>query len=355
MSSIKTYPLPNSTILRLYSESEIIKIDPEYQRKGDIWTKQKKQLLIDSILNDYDIPKLYFHAFTEKNINQTKNNFRYAIIDGRQRIEAIWQFIEGEFPISEDFEFFEDSSIQLNKLKYEDLAIKFPKLKIRFDSFVLPVILVETDDIDLIEDMFSRLNEAVPLNAAEKRNAIGGPMAKLIRELGNKNFFINKVRFNNSRYQHREVAARLLFLIYSINKNKRILDTKKPYLDEMVKNYKENPENDPNPIYYKTLEIMEEMERVFSDSDNLLSSQSSITVYFLVFKQAKENGTVKKLKRKMFEEFYSQLAENRILAEKDITKANYDFLEFERLTQQGTNDATSIRERTRILSQFLSI
>lgn len=64
-STIKTYPLNNSTILRINSEYDAIEKDPNYQRRGDIWTVEKRQLLIDSILNDYDLPKLYFHVIPD--------------------------------------------------------------------------------------------------------------------------------------------------------------------------------------------------------------------------------------------------------------------------------------------------
>ncbi|RZK12020.1 MAG: DUF262 domain-containing protein, partial [Flavobacterium sp.] len=55
MPTIKTYGMPNSSILRIYSDKDIIKFDPQYQRKGDVWSLEKKQLLVDSILNEYDI------------------------------------------------------------------------------------------------------------------------------------------------------------------------------------------------------------------------------------------------------------------------------------------------------------
>lgn len=67
MATIRTYPFQNSSILRINSEKDFINTHPDYQRKGEVWTLQKKQLLIDSILNDYDIPKLYFHQLS---INQ---------------------------------------------------------------------------------------------------------------------------------------------------------------------------------------------------------------------------------------------------------------------------------------------
>lgn len=168
MTFIETFPLKSSTILRLNSERDSIDIHPEYQRSGDIWNLEKRQLLIDSILNDYDIPKLYFHALNRPRKVGNKDIF-YAIIDGRQRIETVWKFIDGEFPLDNDFIFFKDKTIKAGGLTYSEIASKYPKLKVIFDSFILPITCVRTenDDIFLIEDMFSRLNEAVTLNAAD--------------------------------------------------------------------------------------------------------------------------------------------------------------------------------------------
>jgi len=209
MSFLKTYPLQNSAILRLNAERERVNVEPWYQRRGEVWTFEKRQLLIDSILNDYDIPKLYFHVLSASQKSK-EGGFDYAIIDGRQRLEAIWSYTDDGFPLADDFVSLQDSKIKAGGMKYSELSSAYPKLKIRFDSFTLPIVCVETDDIDLIEDMFSRLNEAVPLNAAEKRNAIGGPMAQCIRNISEHHFFGNRVRFTDSRYQHREVAGRLL-------------------------------------------------------------------------------------------------------------------------------------------------
>ena len=183
MPVLKTYPYPNSAILRLNSERQYIDADPPYQRRGDVWTLEKKQLLIDSILNDYDIPKLYFHAISTKQKTAEGSKFDFAIIDGRQRLETIWAFIDDGFPLADDFIYLADVTVQAGGMRYSEIASKYPKLKIRFDSFTLPIICLETDDLDVIEDMFSRLNEAVPLSAAEKRNAIGGPMAQCIRDV----------------------------------------------------------------------------------------------------------------------------------------------------------------------------
>jgi hypothetical protein len=344
----------NSTILRLNSEKELIDIAPEYQRQGGVWNLEKKQLLIDSILNDYDIPKLYFHKLTPQQKKDAGKDFDFAIIDGRQRIEAIWEFIDGQLTLDPDFEYLVDTSVKAGGLTYQDLATEYPKVKIRFDSYILPVIMVETEDLDLIEDMFSRLNEAVPLNAAEKRNAFGGPMAKAIRDLANNVFFTDRVKFGNGRYQHREIAARMLYVELSLQTHSKTFDTKKPYLDKMVTDYREG-NLDTTQLEASTLNVINTMNNVFISKDALLRAQSSITVYYMLFRKANETNQLQKISRARLFAFYDALNENRKIAEEDITKATFDYLEFDRLSQQGTNDTNSIKDRTRIMSEFLGI
>lgn len=354
MSTFKTYPMNNSAILRINAEREYINTSPEYQRNSDIWTLEKRQLLIDSILNDYDIPKLYFHVLPMQKKSKEGDENVYAIIDGRQRLETIWSFIKGEFTLAEDFKYFKDPSVRAGSLTYADLAKRYPRLKIIFDSFTLPIILVETDELDLIEDMFSRLNEAVPLNAAEKRNAIGGPMARTIREISNHPFFKRKVRFSNKRYQHKEVAAKLLLLEDLLRKSKRILDTKKAYLDAFVRQYK-NKNSDPSITGEKVRSILNQMHNTFTEKDDLLKTQAMITIYYLLFRELKERGKLEVISRNKFREFSNEIENNRILAERDITKARFEYLEFDRMSQQGSNDAASIKERLKIISDYFGI
>lgn len=53
-----------------------INTNPDYQRPS-VWTKNQKQLLMDSILHDYDIPKIYLHEVEKE---------KYDVVDGQQRI-----------------------------------------------------------------------------------------------------------------------------------------------------------------------------------------------------------------------------------------------------------------------------
>ncbi|GGI24388.1 DUF262 domain-containing protein [Pedobacter mendelii] len=351
MSYIETFPLQHSTILRIYSERDEIETSPEYQRNGGIWTPEKKQLLIDSIINNYDIPKIYFHQFSRE--ERAKIGRTYSIIDGKQRLEAIWSFINNDFKLSGDFDYQDDESIKIAGMSYNDIAQEYPKLKIKFDSFVLPIICVLTDDFDLIEDMFSRLNEAAPLNSAEKRNAFGGDMVRVIREISNLKLFTQKVKFQNNRYQHFEIAARYLLVEASHHENGKLIDTKKVYLDSMSKRYKTGHTALVNSFRDTVKNVVDSMSQTFINQDHLLRTQGIMVVYYLLFKKALEkNVTISRIDLQNFDDL---VRNNRLTAEKNYEGADFDLLEFDRLSQYGTNDVSTIKEKLRILSEYLNL
>lgn len=349
ISPINIYPMADSAILWINSKRGAIEVDPPYQREGDVWTLEKRQLLVDSLLNGFDIPKLYFHRFAKPKDKGNQKGIQFAIIDGRQRLETIWSFVDDDFRLADDFKFYEDASVKAGGLSYSDLAKEYPSLKMRFDARTLPVMVVETDDVDLIEEMFSRLNEAVPLNAAEKRNAFGGPMAKAIRDVAEHKFFKSCVAFTNKRYQHREVAVKFLYLHHQ----DQIADTKKVYLDRFVKDFKGKSPRSVQPITKPVMDLLDLMEQTFTAWDPLLRSQSVVVVYFLIFRNCHGEKWFAKLSRKTLLEFENLRSQNRLKAEKDITQASYDLLEFDRMAVQGTNDALSLNFRFETMRKYL--
>lgn len=305
---------------------------------------------MDSIINEFDIPKIYFHEFSEYKTLKDGRRMKYAIIDGRQRLEAIWAFMDGQFGLNEDFVFYTDPKIDLKESSYPEIAARYPELKNIFDSYSLPIINVMTDDLDMIEEMFYRLNESVPLNAAEKRNAFGGPMADAIRRVSSHRFFQHKVAFLNRRYQYRELSCKFLWLSYST----KIQDTKKIYLDQFVKEFKQkNMLALSRTLEVKLSEILSCMWKIFLKRDFLLSTVSMPVIYFLTFKNAKEQGWLSQITREQLIAFDAARKENRKIAQTDLSRADYDLLEFDRMSQQGTNDALSINFRVSTLINFL--
>jgi hypothetical protein len=264
--------------------------------------------------------------------------------------------MDDEFPLAKDFDYYKDPSLKPGNLRYSQLANQFPQLRVIFDSFVIPIVCVETDDDDLIKEMFSRLNEAVPLNAAEKRNAIGGPMTEAINDVASHRFFRSIVPFANKRYEYREVAARLLFLEYSLLRGK-IVDTKREFLDEFVRSYKKQSVQAADRVRRPVRRILSVMSKVFVKEDSLLRGRASVVIYYMLFRSAMKESKLKlaSITRNKLFAFDREVEQNRELADKDIRKADFDLLEFNRLSIQGTNDASSIRERLRIIAEHFDI
>ena len=191
----KTWPI-------FSAEARQRKIDPKpaYQRTP-VWSQAQQQLFIDSILRGYDIPKLYLRQISS-------SDYEWEIIDGQQRLRAIWQFIENRYTLSEDF----DSVLghQIAGKLFSDLD---DDLQQDFRAYELSVVVVEDAVDDDIEDMFLRLQNGVPLNSAEKRNAISGQIRNFIRDLAESHRLMrSSVAFKNNRYSHDEVVAQMTLI-----------------------------------------------------------------------------------------------------------------------------------------------
>lgn len=332
-----------ASVWTLYRMNKKIQVNPEYQRQGEVWTMDKRQLLIDTLINKFDIPKIYLHKFAKpKPMKGAK--YDYAIVDGRQRLETMWSFIEGELALSDDFEYFHDGTVNAKGMTYQELAITYPDLKTDLDNFQLNVITIETDDVDLIEEMFSRLNEAVPLTAAEKRNAWGGPVPNAVRTLSAEPFFKRKLPFQNKRYRHYDLA--LKFLVAQDHES--VVDTKKAYLDRFVKDREAESKTKKLAVTPKAKATVSAMAKVFSDSDELLRSIGMTILYFHLFRIALTEGWTVSVTRQKLLSFEKLREKNRALAELDIAKADYDLIEFDRYSQ-SPNDSYAVKFRLKVL------
>ena len=347
MSDFTISTMPDAAILNLVDMESIIDIAPDYQRPGGAWSLAKKQLFIDSLINGYDIPKFYFHILPPGSAT------KYAIIDGRQRLETIWQYSRDVFALAPDFKFFHNDEIEVGGLKCSELAQKHPRLYTKFNARTLAITLIATNDIDIIEDMFSRLNEAAPLNAAEKRNAYGGPLPGIVRELVRRDFFQDRVKINSSRFRHNDMATKMLYL----ESSDKIVDTKKVSLDIFAKACKDNTV-DISLVQEKTANVLDCMEYVFIDKDPFLKSSANVILYYVLFSRLlREDKNLPS--RGYFAQFEELRDRNRMLLQNAGTvdeeeKIDYGLIEYDELAQ-SSNDVGAISTRYTILRQYLSV
>lgn len=264
---------------------KLINLEPSYQRKGRRWSISDKAYLIDSMINGYDLPKFYMVDFTFGGGGVQSEGFQYAVIDGKQRLEAIFGFIDDEFPLSKDFVARETPNVNVAGLKYSQLAQVAPFLKEAFDNYNLTVMGVIAGDEELINEIFIRLNRGRPLNGAELRNAISGPVGDMVREIAEHSFFKENIRFSVSKSQDLNLANKLL----KFEVEQTPGDTKKKSLDDFVK---KASHRDIEAAYSKVIYTLDDMSEVFLPKDTLLKSEGPIPVYYWCFRQIEEQNRV---------------------------------------------------------------
>lgn len=350
MRAIYLARLKGSSVRDLNRLRPLLQVDPDYQREGDVWDRRRRQLLIDSLINGFDVPKLYLRHFVPP-VTIMGQLYEYAVIDGRQRLEALWAYLNDEFALAKDIAYIDDPSLsgRLADQRYSELSMTHPDIAARLMRYELDVITIETDDEDLIEDMFLRLNEAVPLNAAEKRNAYGGPVPGLSRELASHRFFTECLKVSNRRYRYYEIATKFMYFEY----HQRVRDTKKVYLDRWVTDMRtSDDENKLKEAYNRSIARLDLLAGTFLYKDYLLDTVGMISVYYLVAMRAQDEGWSDEFTRQRFTGFHLRRQENKSAASQDEGAADYELLEFERFAQ-SPNDAIALRFRRDVLLEYL--
>lgn len=160
-------------------DKSYINMSPEYQRRAR-WDRKKKSLLVESLLMNVPIPPLFLF---EKDYNQ------YEVMDGRQRLEAITEFLNNEFALA-GLEFWPE----LKGKRFRDLpgTIQRGLLRRTVNAVVLLAETARSEDaFDIRLVLFRRLNTGgVKLNPQELRNALyPGEFNKQLRRLAREDNF----------------------------------------------------------------------------------------------------------------------------------------------------------------------
>lgn len=372
--SFRVIQMPPQTLTSWWDEKAELDLDPVYQRKGHIWSTAQKQGLVDTIINGFDVPKLYFADFTLLNSDLNENRKKYAVIDGKQRLLSIFGFFEREFSLSREFVYFENPTLRLGGLTYSDLLANHPRIARKFENFPLTIMSVVTDDEAKISELFIRLNTSKPLVGAEIRNAMIGEVPKLIRKIADHPFWI-KTKFSKLRGQDKNAAAKLLLLEHTGT----FVDTKKRQLDRLVEeaNYaalaelelKEDEGVDPdegteeyvaNAVVEAEAEerdvrraadrvsrVLSRMTDIFSDSDPLLNQQAQIPVIYWLVRGLPDS--LLRYLRPFLARFEDDRAANKAIPVGDPRRDPF-LLDFE-LMSRTSNDQGSIGGRYRIMQE----
>jgi hypothetical protein len=139
-------------------ERKEIVINKDYQRESGFWPLSAKSYFIDTILEGFPFPKLYFYQSFDPS---ERKGFR-EVVDGQQRLTTIRDFIANKFRLSA-------ASRNYRGLRFEELSLEKQQEVLLFPVEV--AVILNAERSDLLE-MFRRMNAyTTPLNSAEKRHA----------------------------------------------------------------------------------------------------------------------------------------------------------------------------------------
>jgi hypothetical protein len=231
--------------------------------------------LIDSIINGFDVPKIYMADFQLGQSPLNQKRLPYAIIDGKQRFEAIFDFFEGTLTLDEQFKWREDPRLNLGGLSLRDLRANHTRVADAFENASFDVMSVFASDDTIIHDLFVRLNRSKPLTGAELRNAIVGPVPEVVRQIASHPFFEDNIKFSTKRAEHLNTATKFILFEY----NDGLSGTKKSNLDLFAV----DDDVDPTRLQLasiRTLATLDAMQEVFLPRDMLLASSGTVPVYY---------------------------------------------------------------------------
>jgi hypothetical protein len=170
---------------RLFRDGNLL-INRKYQRKL-VWTEEEKVRLIDSIMESYPIPLI---LLAER--PQLHGHGKYEILDGLQRLNAIFGFIENSYSISGKFfdvsqlarakQLSENGMFQINTDESKKLS---PKECANFLDYQLAITIYPAMDEDQIIEVFGRINSGgKQLSNQERRQAgIINNFSELVRRI----------------------------------------------------------------------------------------------------------------------------------------------------------------------------
>ena len=160
--------------LKRQFDKKRIELSPSYQR-GNVWNSKQRSELIESILMGIPLPIMYFFQNTS-GIKQ--------VVDGKQRLTALFDFIDNKFSLSEL-----NIMGELKGKKFKDLTgLQQGKL----EDYKVSINVIKPPTPDRIKfDIFDRVNRGgTRLNNQEMRNAIyQGPATKLLERLKDYPYF----------------------------------------------------------------------------------------------------------------------------------------------------------------------
>lgn len=307
----------NVDLIESYYKRSKFVFDPEFQRRY-VWDIKTKSRLIESLILNIPVPSILLANDEERN--------QYIVIDGKQRLNAIIEFMSPE----NEGKGFRLSGLEvlssLHGCCYDDLK-KNPAMArycSSFENFVFKATIVKNYQNSLLYFVFARLNtNSVALSSQELRFALyPGEFSNFINKASIKNPQLNRIlnlkkKECDPRMRDCELLCRYYAFKYFLGDYKTyvgdLLDTTYKKINSSWGEMRERVESDfeefKNSVDFCYSIFSKNTFRPFSPSKNEYTAFNRLAYDLLVvfFSDPQHRETVNKYGKETFELFYKSL------------------------------------------------
>lgn len=249
-----------------------IDLDADYQREK-IWSRKNQEELLDSIIKDIDIPKLYLARV------ESDDNFDFECIDGKQRMTTLLDFYKPE-PGSDN-----PLSVRIagEKYTYKRLQRELPKLATKIDDFELTLVIYpEIDEEEFLREIFRRLQLGIRLNTGELLKTYTGSLRDFVfEEMGENAPFLKHTNLSEKRFSRQFTLAQICINSFEKAKSGDFARARYDDLADFFKDKYDIDNKDKNLVRIR--EVLEIMDNDFGQEAAAISSRAvAVSAYLFV-------------------------------------------------------------------------
>lgn len=316
------------TDIKQLLDNEHLIVDHSYQRRA-IWSTPDKCRLIETILLNYVVPSVYWW---QSKIDPNTGSPVIHIVDGQQRITAIYEFLKGNLKLTTSYLLDEDSKTKYGNKTFKDLSDDDKK---RIWNYEISVIEIDKEATENdIKNMFKRLNlTEYTLNSQEKRHSERGCFHEFASELSENDFW-NEIKIftvnDVKRMQDVTYCANIIILM-----KKGIIDQAK--IDLPINEFYEK---------YKTEYPKKELEE---DRENI---ENGLSMFYEILSRAPEKYKSffrRKVQTYTFFSMIFYMIENDLKMTDEIHCKTNNFLKVYTNFKNESSDNLDLNEEEKVL------
>lgn len=335
---------PTVENLKSWYDNGLLDLNPDYQREGNVWDKSRKEKFIFTLINHstYVIPVIYLNNSSDTQLPH------YEVVDGKQRLTTILEYITGRKLDSEGRLTETRSNLKSPQLgdpqyhgkRFSDLD-KVNQFSIM--NAVIPTVAFQKYEKEVMRDIFAMLQEGVALNQGEKLNALDKAFNRAAKHLETTyRDLLDDIKPKAKRSYWNTVILHLLAIEVSDNK---VNTSFKPMKALLTESHHQDKIDAAITSVNGFLQYINEVVSGYEKEAPIAQHFNEVQLVGLFC--AWKNGTMNKINPLHFQKIWEQFISDKASLDNDFMKS------YKNETLEGSNTQSSRNKRAELIDQYV--